>query len=408
MKNTFILCTISAALGAAFIIVWNKSNESPSSTVLGSERVSINANTNRQLTNGNTQNQQDTLQPPVVQPAPDVDTVPSRFTAEEETNISVYESCNQSVVNIRTVTLVADEWRMFAVPSEGAGSGWVLNDDGYIVTNHHVIENSRQIEVTLFNGHTAPARLIGTDPNTDVAVLKIDAPKEYLKPVTTFSDSAALRVGQKVYAIGNPFGLERTMTVGIVSSLNRTLRSRNQRTMKSIIQIDAALNRGNSGGPLFDTSAKLIGMNTAIATLTGENTGVGFAVPANTIRRVVDQLIENGRVIRATLGIAQVQETRTGLRIINLTRGGPAESAGLRAPRIVTERVREGDVIYRITRWDHDYADHIVGINGEPVKAFEELLAKVESNKPGAKINVNIIRNGKQIDVPVTLTEDNN
>ena len=301
MKNTFILCIVSASLGAAFVIAWEKSNQSPNmhanaaefttGTYSGSENKGI-----AQLQT-NQQSKPTELNQPAIK-----ELKHSEFTSEEEINISVYQRCNPSVVNIRTVTLVADEWRMFAVPSEGAGSGWVLDEQGHIVTNHHVIENSRQIEVTLFNGHSAPARLVGTDPNTDVAVLKIDAPKEYLQPVTSFADSAALRVGQKVYAIGNPFGLERTMTVGIVSSLNRTLRSRNQRTMKSIIQIDAALNRGNSGGPLFDTSAKLIGMNTAIATLTGENTGVGFAVPVNTIRRVVEQLIKNGRVIRATIG----------------------------------------------------------------------------------------------------------
>jgi S1-C subfamily serine protease len=406
MKNTLVLCTISSLIGAAIAIYWFESRNSANAHAADSHSSVANraydsnplpsdsASALAQLSSGF--NRSGTNSEAI-----------SELSAEEKVNVSVYQNTNQSVVNIRTITLVADEWRMFAVPSEGAGSGWILDADGHIVTNHHVIADSRQIEVTLFDGRSAPARLVGTDPNTDVAVLKIDVPAGMLRPVVSFADSAKLQVGQKVFAIGNPFGLQRTMTVGIVSSLNRTLLSRNQRTMKSIIQIDAALNRGNSGGPLYDSSSNLIGMNTAIATLTGENTGVGFAVPVNTIRRIADQLIKNGRVIRSTIGIAQVQETPEGLRLISLTRGGPAESSGLRVPKVVRERMRDGDIVYQIIRMDQDYADEITAIDGEPVASFEELLATIESKKPGTRVSVTVLRNGKKIEIPVTLVEDN-
>jgi S1-C subfamily serine protease len=205
------------------------------------------------------------------------------LTAEERVNIAVYEKVNRSVVNITTRLTRPEMLFLLEPPSEGAGSGSILDYEGHILTNYHVIEGAQEIRVTLFNGQTFEAGLIGADPVYDTAVLRIEAPRELLFPLE-LGDSSALLVGQKVYAIGNPFGLERTMTVGIISSLNRTLPSRTGRTMKSIIQIDAALNRGNSGGPLLDSRGQLIGMNTAIASSTGENTGVASPSPSTTSR----------------------------------------------------------------------------------------------------------------------------
>ena len=193
-----------------------------------------------------------------------------KFTAEEQINISVYENVNRSVVNIDTKSRRA-QLLMFggSRESEGSGSGWVLDKEGHIVTNYHVIAGSDVVSVALSESEDSfPAQIVGSDPQNDIAVLKIDAPPELLFPVE-IGESRTIRVGQKIYAIGNPFGLERTMTVGIISSLERTLRSKNDRLMKNIIQIDAALNQGNSGGPLLDNEGKVIGMNTAIATLTG-------------------------------------------------------------------------------------------------------------------------------------------
>jgi S1-C subfamily serine protease len=215
--------------------------------------------------------------------------------------------------------------------------------------------------------------------------------------------SQQLRVGQKVYAIGNPFGLDRTLTVGIISSLNRSIPSHNGRTMKSIIQIDAALNRGNSGGPLLNSRGLLIGMNTAIASHTGENTGVGFAIPVASIQRVVPQLIEQGRVIRATSGIVHVHPTEAGLWVAALLPGGPAEQAGLRAFRVLREQRQRGAFLYERTVVDRGYADIIVAAEGQPVRTFDELMTLVEDRNPGDPFELSILREGQEAKISLRL-----
>ncbi len=323
------------------------------------------------------------------------------FTPEERVNISVYEKVNRSVVHITTKSWSPEMFLMRDAPSEGAGSGSVIDHEGHILTNDHVIEGASQVRVTLFNGETFGAKLVGRDAANDTAVLLIDAPPKMLYPIT-WGDSANLRVGQKVFAIGNPFGLERTMTVGILSSINRTLNSRTGRAMKSILQIDAALNRGNSGGPLLDSRGELIGMNTAIASPSGagENTGVGFSIPVSTIKRVVPQLLEHGRVIRPSIGIGRVFETDRGLLIINVRRGGAADQAGLRGFRFVRDSL--SPLIYV----DRSHADLIVAIDGRPVSSADDLLDAIERKKPGDRVVVAVIRDGRQADVLVTLDED--
>ena len=326
------------------------------------------------------------------------------LTPDERVNIEVYDKVNRGVVNITTQTLRPDVFFILPVPSEGAGSGSVLDKRGHILTNHHVVADVKEVNVTLFNGQSYDAKLIGQDPVNDIAVLRIDAPPDELHPIT-LGESSRLRVGQKIYAVGNPFGLERTLTIGIVSSLNRTLPSRTGRLMNSIIQIDAALNQGNSGGPLIDTRARLIGMNTAIASSTGQNTGVGFAIPVNTIRRVIPELIEHGRVIRPDIGIARVGETDRGLVIVILTKGGPAERAGLRGFRLVRRKRRRGPFVTTQTYIDQNYADMIIAIDGEKVRSADDLLTIVERKKPGDRVRVTIIRDGRQAYTDVTLGE---
>jgi len=387
-------CLISAAIGGIAAMVWTQAPSLPPTAA--QESRSAKARTI----------------PPALAKAPTSmarlrfqPSAESDLTSDERVHIAVYENANRSAVNITTSSARTRGLFLIEVPSEGAGSGFVLDEEGHIVTNRHVIEGAREIEVTLFDGKSYEATVVGDDASSDLAVIRVSAPAESLVPVV-FGDSTRLRVGQCVYAIGNPFGLERTMTTGIVSSLNRSLPSRNQRTIKSIIQIDAAVNPGNSGGPLLDSRGRVIGMNTAIASATGQNTGVGFAIPAATILRIVPQLIEQGRVIRPGIGIAQVERTDDGLRIIELIPGGPAEQAGLQAPRLVRQRRRQGPFVYESTTIDRSAADMIVAIDGQRVTTADELLTRIESKRPSDEVVLTIVRNEQEMAVRLRLGEE--
>jgi len=324
------------------------------------------------------------------------------LTPEERVSVAVYENVNRSVVHI-TTELVESEGLFMEMAARGEGSGAVIDREGRIVTNFHVVDGARSIQVNLWDGKPYDARLIGQDPSVDVAILKIDAPANSLYPVV-LADSNRLRVGQRVFAIGNPFGFERTLSTGIVSSLNRSLPSRRgARMIKQVIQIDAAINPGNSGGPLLDSHGRMIGVTTAIASKTGESAGVGFAVPSSTIARVVPQLIKNGHVTRPDVGIAQVWQTDKGLRIKALVPGGPAERAGLRGPRVVTQRKRQGPFVYDVQSVDRSAADVIVAVDDQPVHTADEFLTAVESKQPGQGVMVGILRDGRPMNVPVQL-----
>ena len=324
------------------------------------------------------------------------------FTPEERTNIAVYEAVNRSVVNINTKATVATGLFLLEVPSEGAGSGIVLDTRGHVLTNYHVVEGAKEIQVLLSDGSSHLATVVGVDPATDVAVLKIDAAAGVLHPVV-FGTSSDLRVGQHVFAIGNPFGLERTLTTGIISSLNRSLPTRSGRTIKSIIQTDAAINPGNSGGPLVDSGGRLIGMNTAIASRTGQSSGVGFAIPVGTLARIVPQLIERGRVVRADAGVTRVFESDAGLLVAAVAPEGPAERAGLRGFRVVRERRRQGPFAVETARVDRSGADLVVAVGGESIKTADDFLSAVESRNPGDTILITVVREGRQLDIPVVL-----
>ncbi|MEQ8210198.1 MAG: trypsin-like peptidase domain-containing protein [Lacipirellulaceae bacterium] len=325
------------------------------------------------------------------------------YTAEEQTNISVYETANQSVVNIDTKTIHVDHFMRRALESEGSGSGAILDREGHIITNYHVVDGVRDIEVTLASNNAYPAKLIGHDKEHDVAVLKIDAPADELVPIT-MGTSDNLRVGQRVFALGNPFGWDGTLTTGIISSLNRNLPSRIPNVdMKALIQTDAAMNPGNSGGPLLNTRSEMIGMCVAIATRTGQNAGVGFAIPIDRIRILLPELIEHGRVVRADSGIVTVMETDSGLAIVQLKPNGAAEEAGLRAFRRVVKTTKQGNFIYKSETIDREYADRILAINGEPVETGAQFRDKILEHKPSDVVTLTVLRDGKQIDVRVTL-----
>ncbi len=325
------------------------------------------------------------------------------LTPEELVNVRVYEQRNLGVVYISTKSIRPDSFLMVSAV-EGSGSGSVIDKQGHILTNHHVIEGARDINVTLFNGEAYAAELVGQDPENDVAILRINAPEQQLYPIP-MGDSSNLRVGQRVLAIGNPFGLERTMTDGIISSLNRQLPSRNRRTMKSIIQIDAALNQGNSGGPLLNTKGELIGMNTAIATNTGDNTGIGFSIPVNTIKRLAPQLIQSGRVTRPTIGITRVYETEEGIGVlvVNVTPGGPAEKAGVQGFKLVRKQVKRAGFVFDQEVVDNSSADLIIGIDGTRIAKADDITTIIENKKEGDQVVLTVVRKGKQLNIPVTL-----
>ncbi|RMF40172.1 MAG: PDZ domain-containing protein [Planctomycetota bacterium] len=340
-------------------------------------------------------------QPILPPPSPTVPSLDDGLLPEERVAISVYEFANRGVVHINTRSFAMDSFLKVAV-REGSGSGSIIDRTGLILTNQHVIDGARDIRVSLSGGSAYPAHLVGQDPETDIAVLKIDAPPEQLHPIP-WGISDSLRVGQRIYAIGNPFGLERSMSSGMISSLNRQIPSRRGRAMRALIQIDASINQGNSGGPLLNTRGELIGMTTAIMSSDGDSAGVGFAIPVSTIRRIVPRLIQDGRIVRATIGIRRVYETDNGLLIVDVVPGGPADQAGLRGFSVVTKTYRQGLYKYTQSVLDTSSADRIIAVDGQPVDSADSLLAAIEDRPPGSTVVLTIVRDNQTLRVPVTL-----
>ena len=393
MKKPFILCILSALFGGLTAAIGWHDILLPSAQSVAQEQTPWS-------TPGATPTQSPVFTPPATSEA---NPLPDYLTPDERINVFVYQQVNRSVANINTKSIVGNGFLIFESISEGEGSASVIDREGHLLTNYHVVEGAREIRAALYDGRTYDARIVGGDPETDVAVLKIDAPADSLFPVV-FGSSANLLVGQRVFAIGNPFGLERTLTTGVISSLNRSLPGRRSpRTLKSIIQIDAAMNPGNSGGPLLDTRAKMIGMNTAIASKTGESTGVGFAIPINTIARVVPQLIKTGRVRRPESGIAKVYQTDRGLLIAALVPGGPAERAGLQGPRIEKRQKRQGPFVYEYQTIDRAAADMIIAVDSRPIKTADDFLTAIDVKQPGDQVTLTVIRAGQKKQIPLRL-----
>lgn len=310
-------------------------------------------------------------------------------TEDERNTIAVFRSAAPSTVYVTQTRVVVDDFAgtMEEVPA-GSGSGFVWDAQGHVVTNYHVVEKAQSVLVTFQNEKTYPARVVGTEPRKDIAVLKVDAPEGVLVP-TRVSKHFNLEVGQKTIAIGNPFGLDHTLTTGVISALGRQVQGIGNVTIRDMIQTDAAINPGNSGGPLLDSSGQLIGMNTMIYSRTGSSAGIGFAVPVSTVARVVPQIIKNGKADQLGIGVnvdpLQQIERRFGIHgvvVRAVIAGSPAERSGLRG----IQRTPQGFVL----------GDVIVGIDDHVVDNFDDLYSAVDAHKPGDKVDVKL-RRGDQV-----------
>lgn len=326
---------------------------------------------------------------------------------DEKNNQEVYNLTSPAVVNITSTTVVRDWFQ--AYQSQGSGSGSILDKEGHILTNYHVVQDTNsQLEVKLANGKSYPARFLGGDPDNDLALIKIDAPADELTTIS-LGASKDLFVGQKVLAIGNPFGFDRTLTTGIVSGLARPLKSElTGRLIEGVIQTDAAINPGNSGGPLLNSRGQLIGINTMIYSPSGGSVGIGFAVPVETAKRVITDVKQYGRVRKPSLGIEAYPLSRFGPRlvralglpvsegfmVINVMPGGSADRAGIRG----AEEVRIGDYIVPL-------GDVITKLDGQPIAKQEDMDHVLNGKNVGDQVQVEIVRDGRRQTLTVQLTE---
>ncbi len=326
--------------------------------------------------------------PRAVQPRGDL-------AADEQSNIEIFRQASPSVVHITSIAVRSDfNLNTQRIP-EGTGSGFLWDENGHVVTNFHVIESANSAIVTLSDGSTWSAQLVGVEPDKDLAVLKIDAPATALRPIP-IGESSNLQVGQKVFAIGNPFGLDNTLTTGVISGLGREIESRTGRKIEGVIQTDAAINPGNSGGPLLDSAGRVIGVNTAIYSPSGANSGVGFAVPVDIINDLVPLLIRDGRIERAGLGISLAEDTLArrlgvtdGAVISSVITAGASAAAGILPPY----RDRAG-------RWHFEV---ITEIAGRRIGEREDVLRALEGRKVGEKVAVTLLRDGKPVTLSITL-----
>ena len=321
------------------------------------------------------------------------------LAADERATIELFRNSRESVVFITTRQRVADFWtrNVYSVP-RGSGSGLIWDEAGHVVTNYHVIAGASEAQVQLADGRELSAQLVGASPEHDLAVLKIGGAGFVAPPRVPVGTSADLQVGQNVFAIGNPFGLDWTLTKGIVSALERTLPNENGPDIRQLIQTDAAINPGNSGGPLLDSAGRLIGINTAIYSPSGASAGIGFAVPIDTVMRVVPQLISEGRYTRPSIGVGSDDEVNERLKratgiegvfVLRVDPGSSAELAGLTPARRTRTGVAPGDII--------------LAVNGEPISRVGDLLARLDDYQMGQNIELTLLKDGARRTVAVEL-----
>lgn len=337
-----------------------------------------------------------------------IDDSSARFTLDEQQNISVYEKCNEAVVNITTQAMGYNWFYEPVYTSSGSGSGSIIDKRGYVVTNVHVIENASVITISLSDGSSYEGKIVGQDKESDIAVLKFEVPQNVVLKTISFGDVKNLKVGQKVIAIGNPFGLERTMTTGIISGLGRPIQESQNVIIRNMIQTDAAINPGNSGGPLLDSQGRMIGINTIIYSKSGSSSGVGFAIPVSTARRVVSDLLKYGKVNRGVMKLDLIQNTArianyagynisTGMIVSRVRNGSRADQAGIQGG---TQAVKYGtfnpQTIYL-------GGDIIVAIDNIEITKLADYYSALESKVPGDSVNVTVIRRGKKQTLKVVL-----
>jgi len=325
-------------------------------------------------------------------------------SSDEKIHMEVFDRVHPAVVNIATTTLGMNFW-LEVIPRQGQGSGFIIDREGYILTNNHVVAKAQKITVTMADGSKTSAPLVGRDPTSDLAVIKI--PSRYVNSVVTLADSDAVRVGQKAIAIGNPFGLSHTLTTGIVSALKRGIRTQDGHQIDDLIQTDAAINPGNSGGPLLNSSGEVIGINTAIYSLSGGYQGIGFAIPINQAREVATELITSGRVARPWLGISGISITpgiseglglgvQEGVLVVQVVEGSPAHQGNLRGGHkeviIGSQRLLLG-------------GDIIMAIDGQGTSNMKELVQIVGRLKVGETVSVRIMRDNRPLAMDILLAE---
>lgn len=401
-KNQVILCTIAGAILAVLltsaVFRFFSRTKNNSADASGISAASTESQEETELAVFETASVKQTVRPV----SNDI-----TYTQDELQNISVYDACNGAVVNINTKVTAINWFLEPIVEDGGSGSGSIIDKRGYVLTNVHVIKGATKIYVSLSDGTQYEATVVGQDEDSDLAVIKFTPPEGTVLQTISFGDSTKLKVGQKVIAIGNPFGFDRTMTTGIVSALGRPIKNSSNRIIRNMIQTDSAINPGNSGGPLLDTSGKMIGINTMIYSSSGNSAGVGFAVPAETAVRVASDLLKYGRVRRGVIEVSLVQLNNTianyanldiakGVLVSRATKGGNADAAGIIEG---TQAARYGNTIIYLG------GDIITKIDNISVTSIADYYSALESKRPGDVVNVTVHRNGKDRTVSIRLAD---
>lgn len=327
------------------------------------------------------------------------------LVACEEVVVQVYENASPGVVYVENQRRARG---LLGLPSQGSGSGFVIDQEGHILTNYHVVSNADKLLVALADGTTTEATVVGSDPGNDIALIKIDVAADKLRPIP-LGDSSKLKVGQLAIAIGNPYGLERTVTTGVVSSLGRSMKSDTGRSIRDVIQTDAAINPGNSGGPLLNSQGEVIGINTAIESPSGGSVGIGFAVPVNSAKAALDGMKAGETIEHAWLGITGIKVTADlaemldlgvdqGAYVLSVTKGGPAAKAGLHGASVSTEDITSPKDM-------PEGGDVMVAIDGKAVSSVEDVASYIDTKRPGDTVKVKVIRDKNEVEIDVTLAE---